>query len=248
MLCQRQRRTKSVSLSKPRTVTSTSSLSRAPQQDQGGRQRAPDALETVLYPRVMLQFGHTAPGSASAQPASLGPCFGNILKGKRLRRNGGSHKWSTAAHHLFGYETEVRDACTEQLLGLLISRVVALRGCSPQVTFCTSTREWGQHLQTKPACLLEAAPSDTHIMLATQRAALICTSAGSVCIQLLLQSPDIEADELEAAGALFSLAAMAAEMEPAQPEDSGGYVPPARRKGGRGEHFYAVPVALSGPV
>lgn len=101
----------------------------------------------------MLQFGHNAPGSASTQPASLGPCFGNILKGKRLRRNGGSHKWSTAAHHLFGHEKE---------------------------------------------------------------------------------SPDIEADELEAAGALFSLAAMAAEMEPAQPEDSGGYVPPARRKGGRG--------------
>ncbi len=93
----------------------------------------------------MLQFGHNAPGSASTQPASLGPCFGNILKGKRLRRNGGSHKWSTAAHHLFGHEKEVTDACAEQLLGLLISRVVAL-GCSPSYVLHEDSRV-GQHLQ-----------------------------------------------------------------------------------------------------
>ena len=128
-------------------------------------------------------------------------------------------------------------AAHEQLLGLLISRVVGFVLPPLAHTFCTSTREGKQHLQREQACPLEAALLDTHNNVATQRAELICTPAGSICIHLLLQSPDIEADELEAAGALFSLAAMAAEMDPAQPEDSGGYVPPARRKGGRGDHF-----------
>ena len=134
----------------------------------------------------------------------------------------------------------------EQLLGLLISLVVAL-GCPPSHVL----PEEYPRVRTAPATrtsVLEAALLDTHNNLATQRAELICTPAGSICVHLLLQSPDIEADELEAAGALFSLAAMAAEMEPAQPEDSGGYVPPARRKGGRGDHISAVCLWPQGPV